>query len=303
MRKAQGMKIARIVLWVMLAFIFARGVISVVQDGENEASVDFQQYQNAVMQSQTRTAQLLPFAEDFAREYLTYSAGGEQDYIERLSKFAPASLFSSIRLGNASAEALFATAYRHEAYSQAQEDVWVRLQVRYTTKERNSETEEIVEVRQVKETTLKIPIACIGESFIVEDLPAFVADERKASSYASSGYTAPGADRDTQNAVREALESFFKAYYTEDQSVVKYYLTADAQQEDFLSLGGRVAFERITNCTVYLPSEDENILLAIVALEVEDANGMLVPQHLHVELLQQDGQYRIRSIDTRIKNI
>ena len=301
-RKAQGMRIVRVILWIMLTFIFVRGVVAILQDDSESQVVDLQQYQEELAADQTRIEQLLPFAEDFAREYLTYRNGEEQDYMQRLSTYAAPSLFSGIRLTEGSAEALNATAYRHEAYSETQEDVWVRLQVRYTTKERNLETDEIVEVQKLRETTLKIPVAYTADGYIVEDLPAFVSDSRKATDFKAESYAGTSADRDTQEAVEAALGNFFKAYYTEDQSVIKYYLTPDAELSDFLGLDGRVEFGRIAECKVYR-SDDSDALLAIVGLEVRDVNGMTVPQRFHLELQQQDGQFRVRSIHTRSKNI
>lgn len=302
MRKAQGMRIARVILWVMLAFVFFRGVVAIFQGGMNDPTETVEQYRRETAASQARIEQLLPFAEDFARDYLTYSPGGEQDYHDRLKAYAPDNLFSGTRIGSNAAEAVSATAYRHEPYSDTQEDVWVRLTVRYTLRERVADTGETVETRQLRETTLKVPIACTDSGFIVEDYPAFVADERKARDWKPEGYSGTSADRETQTAVEASLTSFFKAYYGDDQGVIQYYLTPDADAADFLAVGGRVDFQRVTECRVYIP-EGTGTLLALVTVEVKDAGGMTLPQRFHLELLRQDGQFHVKSLDTRTRNI
>ncbi len=302
LRKAQGMRIARVILWVMLAFVFFRGVVAIFQGGMNDPTETVEKYRREAMASQTRSEQLLPFAEDFARDYLTYSPGGDQEYRQRLKAYAPDSLFSAVRIGNSAAEAVSATAYRHEPYSDTQEDVWVRLTVRYTTKERVADTGETMETRQLLETTLKVPVACTGSGFIVEDYPAFVADERKTTDWTAENYSGTSADRDTREAVEAALTGFFRAYYGDDQGVIQYYLTPDAEAGDFLAVGGRVEFQRVSECKVYIP-EGTGTLVAIVGVEVKDANGLTLPQRFHMELLRQDGQFHVKSISTRTKNI
>ena len=301
-RKAQGMKIARMILWVMLAFVFLRGVVAIFRGGMNDSAEELEQYRQENEAARTRIEQLLPFAEDFARDYLTYSPGGEQDYQQRMNAYATKNLFSGVRVGNATAEAVSATAYRHEAYSETQEDVWVRLTVRYTIKNRNPETGESVETQEFRETTLKVPVACTDSGFVVEDFPAFVTDERKAQDYKAESYSGASADRATQDAVKTALEGFFRAYYAENQGVIQYYLTPDADVSDFLGLNGRVTFQRVSECRVYIP-EGTGTLLAIVSVEVTDANGLTVPQRFHMELLRQDGQFHVRNMNVRSKNI
>ena len=301
LRMARGMKAARVILWAMLVFLCLRGAVSIAQGGTQSAAVDVGRLRQEIAVERARDAQMLSFAEDFAREYLTYNAGGDQDYRQRISAYAPESLFSAVRIGSGSAEAISATAYRHKAYSDTQEDVWVRLTVRYTTREYNA-TGDTMETSQLHEATLKVPIAFTSDGFIVEDYPAFVTDARKATDYAQESYTGKNAEKETQVAVEAALENFFRAYYAENMSVIRYYLTPDAELDDFFGLSGRVAFQRLAECSVYM-SEESDALLAIVGVEVADVSGLVVMQRFHVELEPQDGQIHVRSINIRSKNI
>lgn len=303
MRKATSQKILRVILWVILTFIFMRGVLSIIQtSSQPQAAEQIQSYREEMTAAQTRTEELLPFAEGFAREYMTYKRGEEQDYIARLSEYATSNLFSGTRLTGGSAEVLYASAYRHEEYSATQEDVWVRLKVHYTMQEQNPETKEVIQTERDDEMILKVPVACTESGFIVEDYPAFVSDDRKASDYKAEMFSGTSADRATADEVEAALENFFKAYYSDQQSVIKYYLTSDADTGDFAGLQGSVSFRRITDCRVYNQATPED-LLAIVSLEVTDENGMIFTQRFHLKVLYQEGQYYVRSMDTRSKNI
>lgn len=303
LRKAAGIKAARMVLWIILAFIFIRGVAAIARSGSTESAVtQLQSRYEAEAAEQARVEGLLPFAEGFAREYLTYSPSGDDDYKSRLSQYAVSAVYDGIRLRSGSAEALYARAYRSEAYSESQYDVWVRLNVRYTTEEENPDTGDVTQAVATKQTVLKVPVAIVGDRYVIEDTPAFVTDTEKADTYERSGYSGTGADRETEAAVEETLTDFFSAYYSDRQSVIKYYLTADADPDTFLGLQDRVQFSQMTDCRVYV-LEEPGAYLAVVTLEVTDDSGLTVPQHFNLRLDYKDGQYYIQSMDVRSKNL
>lgn len=303
LRKSTGIKIARVILWIMLVFIFVRGVTAIIRSGSTESAMtQFRtQYETEAVERK-RIEELLPFAEGFAREYLTYSANGDEDYKNRLSSYAVSAVYDGVRLRSGSAEVLYARAYRSETYSDTQYDVWVRLDVRYTAQQANTETGDMTQTVTTKQTVLKVPVAIVGSQYVVEDTPAFVTDTDKADSYERSSYTGSGVDREAENVVEEMLANFYQAYYSDRQSVIKYYLTPDADVDAFWGLQNRVRFERIKDCHVYALDEADTYL-AVLTLEVVDDSGLTVPQRFNLKLIYKDDQYYIQSMDVRNKNL
>ena len=96
LKKNFTMKIFRWVFWFMLVCVFARGAYQIIKpqaaDELRQMIKDFEQTQ----QSQGDAAEeVMDFAQDFAKEYLTYEKGGEQDFRTRINPYI------SQRLNNA----------------------------------------------------------------------------------------------------------------------------------------------------------------------------------------------------------
>jgi len=77
LKKDSGMKLLRLLFWGMLIFVFCRGLYQIVRP-QKEAELrrlitEFRQEQQSVGDV---PEEIMGFAEDFAKEYLTYSHSG-----------------------------------------------------------------------------------------------------------------------------------------------------------------------------------------------------------------------------------
>ena len=304
LRRNTGTKIARIVLWAIFLLIFARGVISIVKKPDTGDALTREQlaaYTQDLAEQRSAEEGLLPFAEDFAREYLTYTVGADEDYRARVGRYAVSSVATERRAGGEAA-ADYVTAYRKEAYSATQWDVWVRAGVTYTTRREPTEDEGTGDAvtRITRNVTLKVPVAVMDGGYIVEDHPAFVAAE-PLPNYAQEGYSGQSATQAELTELRQALDSFFTAYYAGDQGVIRHYLAPGADEAGFRGLDGTLTYSGIGSVQGYRLAEDD--YLAVCQVQLTAPDGQRLPQGLTLRLRRSAGQYYVAGMDTRTKNI
>ena len=307
LRKNTVFHVLRVLLWLALAFVFLKGVmVSIRPDPVVEVNEAITAFKADFSGYQEQDNEVLAFAQSFAVNYMTYAAGAEQDYTNRLGRYAaPAVTNAGYKFAAGSGAAVtYAQAYRKEAYSPTQTDVWVLLTVEYRS--RTQSADGTITEQTISETaTLKVPVAMQDNLYIVEDFPVFVNDSNKQSEYTATTFRGGGeCDRTTGEAVALALSNFFTAYYESEQSVINYYLSPGANQADFVGLNGRVSFDKLSNIRVYYADESKtNHFVAVLTVQVTDKNGVKMSQNFHVQLIFRDSQYYVQSMDTRTYNL
>jgi hypothetical protein len=306
MRKNTFLKVVRGILWLMLIFIFIKGVIvSVRMDPTVEVNKTITNFKKEFSGYKEQDNEVLAFANNFAVEYLTYKAGSEADYANRLRKYAADSIANIGYKFNSgtSSTVVYSQAYRKEEYSDTQTDVWVLLDVEYKSQE-TAPNGKITEKTTTEKTTLKVPVIMKDNHYIVEDLPAYVNDNIKTSNFTAAAYKGKECTTDITEAIREALNNFYKAYYEEDQSVINYFLAADADKNNFIGLNGRVTFDGIYTIRAYYAAEGTTTqFVVILTLNVIDKNGVRLPQNYNLEVVYKDKQYYVRTMNTRNTNL
>lgn len=305
LRKNTVFKILRVIIWTMLCFFFVRGVIvSIRPDPTAKVNSIINDFKANLSTYQNQNDEIMAFAQNFVTEYMTYKAGEEFDYVDRLKPYAVETVTNaSYRFpSGASAKVLYAGAYKQTQYSPTQYDVWVMTTVSYTSKE-ISEDGISSEIATEDNVVLKVPISVNENRYIVEDYPAFVADDQKAA-YEKVVYTGKESTSDIKNAVELALSNFFKAYYESDQSVIDYYLSPDADPGKFIGLRGRVSLTGIDGLRVYYSNENSTTdFLALVTVSVKDKSNAIITQHYHLNIVYKDKQYYVVDMDIRSTNL
>ncbi|MBP0980981.1 MAG: conjugal transfer protein [Oscillospiraceae bacterium] len=306
LRKNTSLRIGRFLIWTMMTFIFIRGVVTCIQpDPRTEVNRAIQDFKAELDSFQSLDSELLAFAENFAVRYFSYQSGGEAEYSDSLKAFA-APQVSNIGIdipNGAACRVLYANAYRKEQLSENQYDVWVMLELEYTTERRLDEGGYATQTT-TEQTIIRIPVMEKNGRYIVEDLPAFANDDSTIKKYSPESFNGGSECNDTiRKSVRQALTNFFIAYCRDEQGVINYYLSPKANQADFIGLNGRVQFTKIDSLSVYpIPNETDRFI-ALVNLSMRDKNGMTLPQSYHIELLYRDDQFYIETMNLRTHNI
>lgn len=306
-KRGAALAAARLLLWLILGFVFLRGVQACLRpDAAREVNESIAAFKAELSSVQTQDVEVLAFAQNFATEYLTYAAGAEQDYINRIGKYASKTVTGqTVRFAAGSgASVIYAQAYRKEMYSASQVDVWVLVNVQYYSKQQG-EGGTVKEQNIEESAILRIPISVKGNTYIVEDLPAFVSDSNKQTNYAITAFRGGGeCPKEISDAISASLQNFFKAYYEADQSVISYYLTPSADTTKFQGLCGRLQFERIAAMKAYyLSATEKGRFVAIVTVQAKDKNGTSLQQSYHLQLVLRDNQYYVQDIGTRSFNL
>lgn len=305
LRKNQTLKIGRWALWLMLGFIFIKGVVvSVRPDPTTEVHQMISKFKTSLESYQDQDNEVLSFAKNFVRDYLTYSGGNESDYVNRLKKYSAESVYNlgyQFQSGT-SAKVTYVDAYRKEVYSDHQMDVYVIATIDYT--QRKQEGETITDHKSTGTTILKVPISYQNNRYLVEDLPVFVSDETKLTDYQAVQYAGLECPSDITDAIQLALTNFYSAYYGQEQSVINYFLDPSADQSEFMGLSGRVTFNRIEAIRAYYPSDETTTeFVVLVTLSVVDNNGVSMLQKFNLKLNYKDNQYYVVDMDTRHTNL
>lgn len=305
-RKNTALKIVRFFLWAILGFIFIKGVIvSIRPDPTVEVNNTIDTFKSEFSGYQEQDNEILAFAQNFAVQYLTYSSGNETNYAENLKQYCTDTISNAGYKfpSGTSATVIYANAYRKEEYSSTQTDVWVLLNVEYKSKVVNDEG-IVSETTSLETTILKIPISMKNNTYIIEDLPAFVNDSIKLNGYQPEQYKGKECNSDVTASIKVALTNFFKAYYEQPQEVINYFLAPAADINQFTGLNGRVSFERISAIRAYYTSETTTTdFLVVITISVTDKNGVQVNQNFNLNVLLKDNQYYIVEMNTRNTNI
>ena len=73
LKKNTVMRILRIALWVMLIFVFIRGLVDIFKpDNDQEVKQLIRDFKEDFSEFSNQNAEVMSFAQNFVREYLTY---------------------------------------------------------------------------------------------------------------------------------------------------------------------------------------------------------------------------------------
>ncbi len=303
MRKNTVMRIMRISLWTMLLFIFVQGVrVCIQKDSTEQAQAIIRDFRREFSDYKDDNEEIMGFAQNFAREYLTYEKRQESDYARRIMPYVSKEIYG--RAGDlmnfaGKTMAIYVKAYRKESYAEDQYDVYVLSAVEYereVTSEKDGETETDT-ILQTQSITLKIPIYSDRGRYVVEGIPVIVNDRIGIENYSAPAYSGTTIIDSRVDAVREAVTSFLTAYYEQDQNVIEYYLTKDADRAKFQGLSGTYRFGSLESMNCY---DTDSGILCLVEFTVTDVeSGSELLQSLNVSVTADGDKYYIKDMNTK----
>lgn len=304
LNKTTGLKVIRILIWIVLGFIFIRGTITLIRP--DPVSAMQKKEDNFMLQVSTSNAfenKAFSFAQNFAKDYMTHIPKDDASYKQRTLKYMTQDLAESIKFDdNDYTTVLYSQAYDIKKYSDTQYDVFVYLRVQYKTPNTSVPQMDPNNIQyniSENDVYLDVPVAYTN-NFVVEDVPAVVAAPTKGY-VDSNSYNGNSASDNINSAVQNDLNQFFKAYYEQNQTQVEYFLDLDKGQT-VNALNGRYTFDKLDKITTY-STKSQNVYLAIVEFNVKDVNGNELPQKFNLKITDKDGKYYINQLNTRSINI
>lgn len=303
LRKNTVMRIMRWALWIMLIFIFIKGVATCIKsDSGDEARQIIKEFKAEFAEYKDDNEEIMGFTQNFVREYLSYERGQESDYAVRIMPYVCTELqkrATELVDFKDKAEAVYVKAYRKEEYAKDQYDVYVLADVEYEIEEITEQKGESIKNTVLKQesVTLKVPIYSEKGRYVVEGIPLIVNDSMGLDNYSVEVYSELPISDGRQVLIRESVKSFLTAYFEQDQNVIEYYLTKNADRAKFTGLSGRYRFDKIETMDCY---DTENGILCIVEFGVVDsANESRMLQRLNLSVKADGDKYYIQDMNTK----
>lgn len=294
MKKNTKLKVMRAVFWLILIFVFGRGLYQIVRpqkEAELRSLIEtFKQEQQLIGDA---PEEVMNFAENFAKEYLTYKHSGEQDFKKRIEPYVTKRIYNMANIYSFkhAARATYVNAYRKEGQNGAY-DVYVNAEVAYDRGDQGIE---------YGSCTLKIPVQVSESGYCVVALPLYVQDNRLDTTY-TLPETAFGSEIDNTK-ITPAVSNFLEAYYEQDQSMINYLLTSDADKGNFIGISKRYTFRKIENLKAY-QDVTTNAIRCIVKIRILDSvNEEEIYQELNLTLIEKDDKYYVKDINTKITGL
>lgn len=305
LKKNGAMKALRIIFWTILVFIFIRGVAAIlVPNKETVVDQMIQEFQSSLKEEKELNTEALAFAQNFAREYLTYTQRGEEDYRQRIKPYVSNNVYNQQNIVDFknSAAAAYVQAYRVEKYSDTQLDVYVLAEVEYFTTSLSQNQSTYETATESEQTVLKVPLYRADGKYVVESLPLFVSDSIGVEGYAVKDYYGTSLKEAQTKEVKSSAENFLKAYYEQDTTVINYYLSASAEKSRFDGLDGRYAFGKITSISCY--QEQGEAIVCLVEYTIKDrVNDTALVQKINLSVTKDGSRYYINAMNTRTGDI
>lgn len=294
MKKNTGMMIFRVLFWLILIFIFARGVIEIVRpDKESELTRLIQEFKQEQQLVGNAPDEVMDFAQDFAKEYLTYQQSGETDFKDRIKPYVSKRIhtLSGIYSFRHAAKATYIHAYRREEEKNGQYNVYINAEIMYE-KEQGNEYESCI---------LKVPISVSELGYCVTSLPMYVKDERLDDTY-NAPESRFGTEIDS-SLIEPSIKNFLDAYYAQDQSMINYLLTSDADKSKFIGMNKRYTFKKIDTIKAY-QQEGAAEINCILKIKIQDTmNEEEVYQEFNMTVIESNDKVYIKDIDTKITGL
>ncbi|MGD7050774.1 conjugal transfer protein [Rossellomorea marisflavi] len=151
-------------------------------------------------------------------------------------------------------------------------------------KDKKDPPEPKVETTGPHEKFINIPVKTDGKSFVVHQIPYFVASPKKPDIKADSVVDEEGKEKVEDSTIREEatsfLNTFFKVYTTGTQEELSYYVDKNSIQ----SMHGIMTFKEIQNLIVKKGQQknDYEVSATIIFTENGSKGQVVYPYHLTV---------------------
>lgn len=294
-----ALKGARWIVWVLLAWVGLRGVVSIVAPSPVAETVA-PPAKVEMMQPEEREGPMA-FAVLFAREYLAW-AGGDQAARareERLKPFLAPNLDRQAGWA-ASGEPATQTVVDALPYRLAQmgPQRWLVTVAATVTVQRPTPQVPVaagpapaipVPAQSTRSIWLAVPVAGGDGRFVIYDLPTRLAPPAAAL---LTDPVLPGQSvADEGGQIRTLLDGFFRAYVAGNEGDVTYFLVPGLTVN---SLGGALLYREVTELSLRR-SGAETIAAAVVTME-DPAGGALLRSRYTLKVEQHEGRWYIKEI-------
>lgn len=287
----------RTIFWIVVCFIIVIGVLQVVKSKQPRIIENI--YRTEVNESESNKAKA--FAEGFVKDYLTFSTSKRGEYKEKMDKYMNAAVvLGKTEYATGSSEVLNTVVWDVEVIDPNTSNIIVRAEVKVTndsvTEERydpNTGERKQYPVEEIKEYFVSVPIVAKDGKVIVNDYPAFVADESKLDEPLASYVGANTVMDEEKQEIEKFLEDFFDVYYTGTEGQIKTFFETDPKLK---GMQGEFDFNTIVSLESY---KENDVVTNVVVLSVKSPIGAEFNQRYLIEMKKAGDHWVITEIENR----
>jgi len=317
-------KILRRIFWGILLFVFLRGIISFIRpDKTVETLEQVHELKGLYSEEIKLTTEIENFAKDFIYNWTTYKKDGKVDFENSIEKYVYKELLKENPYDfKTDSSNIYVNSYRVENTGTSIWYVYVKTKVSQTVlveekkvKETEKETEtkvekevkaEKVEMVVTEEYIYKVPVEVTEGKYLIRYLPQIVNDDFYYEVESSIVDSIPDGFEEIKNVgvIETSIINFLKSYYSEDQSVIDYYLDTLADKDKFITLQNKsFVFASLKDFKVY--KNQAGVIYANVKYNTINANEVTYLQNVWFELveLSEDNRIYIRNMELSIENL
>lgn len=274
-------KMFRVFLWVMLVWIFARGVYSFFDKGQPVQAVSVNIPKPAVVEIDAAKT----FATSFARDYFTFNATNLEERAKRLEGYLVKQLDRNAGLEIQANQTVNQTAVQAWPWSVKKVD---NNQAVITVK-----VKVVAAARPETYFYLAVPVAAAGEgSYQVNDIPAVVPGPLvpELNRLELNGKDITGAD---EKAITDMANGFFKAYVQGQPAEITYYfLNPDSSVR---GLASSMLFKELRDIRI-VQTETGGVKAEVTAVLIEPLSKAIYKNHYILDLVNKDNRWYIKTI-------
>lgn len=310
LKKTGGLKALRICFWGILLFLTVRGALDLARpDQTQKVREQVDRLESSMKEEFRRNTEILSFAEEFAREWQTYTE--EEEFKGRLAAYVVPEVLQQQGLHDFSGSSTveYAKAYRIEEQMPGHYDVFVEVGYTYArtiAPEAEGTGAQAGQEQAVTEGgyVFRTPVQVTEEGkYIVEGIPMAVED----TSYLSDSYQKEEIQlEELENIYQETITNYLKAYFGEEASVVEYFLSEDARQKKPLygyREPGTVELLSVDQVKAYRRTEGEVLCLVDYRIRNTDTQETFLQQSNITLDDSEAGRLYVKAMGTKIFNL
>lgn len=311
-------KLIKGVFWTGFALVFFFSIIAIVRAGNTSAANKVEQPDT----EQTSKVNLAAgegaqtFAQDFAAEYFSWENTDEakKNRVDRLSHYLANGLDEQAGLSFEGMEwnsnltgsqvwkveetgkdtALVTLKIKHELNRKIEPDP---KEVEKAKKKKKKPPKAREETSGPHEKYFVVPVKTDGQSFVVNEIPYFVAAPSKPDITAKTEVDTEGKiiDSDLEKDIQGFLGTFFKVYTTGTQEELQYYVTGD----EIKSMSNIITLQEVKDILVKKgKSKNQYVVHATVTFKENKSQAQVIYPY-ELSLVKKDDRWFVQEIKNK----
>lgn len=285
-----------VIFWALFGFMFLVVTITLFS-GDDNASAD-QTFD--VVQNEATTPEAIQFAENFLKDYFTWTASeeGQEKRIGIMAKYLAESLrgHKALDIQNLEWNSTFKKAELKDITEKGENLAHITFLVDFEFQQKSDkENKDKEQESKHLQKYIQVPVAYDGYSFGVYELPKFTyINEDETTVKEVKTERLEQSNVSVADKIKEFLPTFFKAYAEDEQEKLNYMLKEDNSVQ---SLDGSMIFEDIENLQVFNgKAENQYLVFAEIRFREPETNVVFFVTH-QLELIQEDQRFLLLGMD------